>query len=172
MAYLRLALLGCVCACVIACSSKTSSQPTASPAPATAARTSAAVATRAPVLPQTVIFLCDMGPNLPRGAVVRPPEIVFACADAGAGVRRLVWRDWGTPRAVATGVRYQNDCVPYCAQGHFHEYPARIVAFTPGVVAGRRAYTRLEVTTFGEHPTYIKPVERYDLAANGPRGPQ
>jgi hypothetical protein len=116
--------------------------------------------------PRTVIFNCL------KGADSAPATIVFACADAGAGLRRLSWTQWGAPRAIAVGVRYQNDCVPNCAGGHFHEYPARAVAYTLGTIAGRRAYTRLDVTVSGPHPTYIKNLERYELAEDGPRGPQ
>jgi len=173
VAHLRLALLGCACACLVACSSKTSSQPTAS-LEATAASTAAALATAAPVLPRTVIFTCGVGHAGsstigPGEAVPRPSDIVLTCADAGISLIRLAWRDWGAARAVAAGIRRQNDCEPDCADGHFHNYPARVVAYAPGIVAGRRAYTRLEVTTVGRHPSNIKTVEVWSLTATGPQ---
>jgi hypothetical protein len=51
---------------------------------------------------------------------VRPRSIVFACADGGFFVRRLVWHTWHRHRARATGVFHQNDCDPSCAGGEYH----------------------------------------------------
>ena len=59
---------------------------------------------------------------------VRPTDILFTCADGGFGVDRLSWVTWGGSRAVGLGSAYVNDCTPSCAAGHFHRFPAVVIA--------------------------------------------
>src|SRR5581483_10219679 len=61
-------------------------------------------------------------------AQVRPKQVVFACGDGNFYVDRLDWFGWGAARAVALGTAHLNDCKPYCAAGHFHSYPAVLIA--------------------------------------------
>ena len=35
----------------------------------------------------------------------------------------LRWRGWNRNVATARGTAYANDCIPYCAAGHFIAYP-------------------------------------------------
>jgi len=57
---------------------------------------------------------------------VRPHRIIFTCADGGAYINNLRWTRWGRHRAGGHGVFHLNDCTPDCAQGHFHDYGAKI----------------------------------------------
>jgi hypothetical protein len=59
---------------------------------------------------------------------IRPTDIVVTCADGGFGVDRLSWVTWGGSRAVGLGSAYVNDCTPSCAAGHFHRFPAVVIA--------------------------------------------
>ena len=59
---------------------------------------------------------------------VRPTEVIITCADAGIVARKLRWTGWGESFAAALGTMSVNDCKPYCAAGHFHNYPVVVVA--------------------------------------------
>jgi len=83
---------------------------------------------------------------------VRPVSVVLACADANFGVRKLHWSGWGGATARATGVAYANDCKPYCAAGHFHTYPAVLVASGREVCHGVPSYARLRISFPGTSP--------------------
>jgi hypothetical protein len=54
---------------------------------------------------------------------VRPGRFTLACADGNDYLTGLSWTSW-TPRlASGYGTQVLNDCLPYCAAGHFHGYP-------------------------------------------------
>ena len=67
-------------------------------------------------------------PNCVGKPEVRPTEVVITCADAGITARKLRWTGWGEPFAAALGTMSVNDCKPYCAAGHFHNYSVIVVA--------------------------------------------
>jgi hypothetical protein len=56
---------------------------------------------------------------------VRPKQITTS-GDGSGYVKDLVWSDWGSPHATATGVMELNDCQPNCAQGTYTGYPATV----------------------------------------------
>jgi len=93
--------------------------------------------------------------NCENKAQVRPGGYVLTCADGGTGLENLHWTSW-TPRlASGYGTEYQNDCVPSCAEGHEHYYPALVVAWGSGSVAGHpaeRRYTELTIIYTGARP--------------------
>ncbi|HMI27195.1 MAG TPA: hypothetical protein VK594_22155, partial [Streptosporangiaceae bacterium] len=60
-------------------------------------------------------------------AHVRPGRYTLACADGNDYLSGLAWTSWGPRLASATGTEHVNDCVPYCAAGHFHSYPVNVV---------------------------------------------
>ena len=91
-------------------------------------------------------------PNCLGKPTVKPASIVLACADANFGVKKLRWIGWGSARAAATGVVYANDCKPYCAAGHFHDYSAVIVVDGAQRCGGRTEYRRLTVAFVGPTP--------------------
>src|SRR5215468_10785970 len=75
---------------------------------------------------------------------VAPEEIVLACGDGNFSLEGLRWRQWGAATATATGVVHENDCKPYCAAGHFHDF--RVTAAATALTTcktGRRQYARL-----------------------------
>jgi len=84
---------------------------------------------------------------------VRPATMIFACADANFGIKKLHWIGWGESTAAAVGVAYANDCTPTCAAGHFHNYQAVIVA--NGMLRcanGTVTYGRVTVAFVGPSP--------------------
>ena len=56
---------------------------------------------------------------------IRPKEITTS-GDGSGYVTSLVWTDWGSPHATATGVMKLNNCEPNCAQGKYTSYPATV----------------------------------------------
>jgi len=64
-------------------------------------------------------------------ALVRPAGFVVTCADANVAWRAVRWSHWNATGATGRGQIAENDCVPYCAAGHFHAYPATITLSRP-----------------------------------------
>ncbi|MEZ0089888.1 hypothetical protein [Streptacidiphilus sp. EB129] len=55
-----------------------------------------------------------------------PASYVLACGDGNNYLISLKWSQWGPTGARAVGTDVANDCVPYCAAGHFHDYPVYV----------------------------------------------
>jgi hypothetical protein len=69
---------------------------------------------------------------------VRPKEISVS-GDSTGDVTNLVWSNWGSSRATATGMMELDRCDPNCAQGKVTPYPATVT------LAGLKPYgTSLE----------------------------
>jgi len=63
-------------------------------------------------------------PTVP--GAVRPRSIVLACGDGNLYVTGIAWTRWAMQHALGVGVGHQNDCLPDCARGHFHNYPVAL----------------------------------------------
>ena len=98
---------------------------------------------------RTVVLNCLGHPQ------VRPGRFTLACADANDYLTGLAWKSWGPRLASATGVQAVNDCVPYCAAGHFHRYPVDVVLWHPAAAGpGSQRYTSVTLLYPGAHPAY------------------
>jgi len=98
---------------------------------------------------RTVVLNCLGHPQ------VRPGRFTLACADANDYLTGLAWKSWGPRLASATGVQAANDCVPYCAAGHFHRYPVDVVLWHPAAAGpGSQRYTSITLLYPGAHPAY------------------
>jgi hypothetical protein len=98
---------------------------------------------------RTVVLNCLGHPQ------VRPGRFTLACADANDYLTGLAWKSWGPRLASATGVQAVNDCVPYCAAGHFHRYPVDVVLWHPAAAGpGSQRYTSITLLYPGAHPAY------------------
>lgn len=67
-------------------------------------------------------------PDCAGKPAVRPAAVTMTCADAGISANHLQWTGWGESFAAAQGTMSINDCKPYCAAGHFHNYRVILVA--------------------------------------------
>jgi hypothetical protein len=104
---------------------------------------------------------------------VRPARIIVACGDGNLQLRALTWRRWGAPVARAFGAALANDCLPYCAKGHFHRMPVhvRLSGLRRCSNIGRYVYTLLQLRIGGRLPRGITrrrasvpfPCRLYDL---------
>jgi hypothetical protein len=97
----------------------------------------------------TVVINCQGRPQ------VRPRNFILACADANDYLSHLSWTSWGPGLASATGVQVENDCVPYCAAGHFHRYPVDAIFWGSAAAApGSQRYTKVTLLYPGDRPEY------------------
>jgi hypothetical protein len=96
------------------------------------------------------------GCNLPGAAQymeVQPKQITDS-GDGSGYVKDLVWSDWGTAQATATGIQEVNDCNPNCAQGSFTGYPATVTlaGLTP-YGTGLEAYSTIVIQSPSDNGT-------------------
>ena len=104
----------------------------------------------------TIIPLTTTGPTIPvalpaePGCVtdgsqrqVRPSGFLLACADGNSAVERASWSSWTSSEAIGHGTVRQNDCVPFCATGHFHTQTADLTLYAPRIWRGHLVFTRL-----------------------------
>jgi hypothetical protein len=55
------------------------------------------------------------------------------------------------------GTEHVNDCVPYCAAGHFHSYPVNVLLWgSKAAGPGRQRYTKITELYPGVHPRYVR----------------
>jgi hypothetical protein len=78
-----------------------------------------------------VIDECNQADPTGVASPVEPNAIIVACADANLRLDHLVWNSWGTTHATGVGDVDENDCIPFCAAGKFHQYPVRITLSLP-----------------------------------------
>lgn len=84
---------------------------------------------------------------------VHPGAMVLACADGNAYLSGLHWTTWGTA-AYGSGTYQINGCVPSCAAGHFHSFPALVMLWRAEPLPrhhGMRYYTRITLALPGPH---------------------
>ena len=78
---------------------------------------------------------------------VRPSSFILACADGNDYLTDLSWTTWGPRLASATGIQEENDCIPYCAAGHFHAYPVDVVFWGSTALEGQPGTQRYATYT-------------------------
>jgi hypothetical protein len=118
----------------------------ASAAPAT--QTSVAAATSL-YTENTVVINCA------GHSQVRPGSFTLACADGNNALSGLSWTSWGPRLASGYGTQVQNDCIPYCAAGHFHRYPVLVVLWGTAALKGHPGtlrYTEMTLIYTGARP--------------------
>jgi hypothetical protein len=99
---------------------------------------------------RTVVLDCLGHPR------VRPGAYTIACGDGNDYLNGLSWTSWAPRLAAATGVEHVNDCVPYCAAGHFHSYPVDVVLWGSAAAGpGHQRYTKITMLYPGAHPPYV-----------------
>jgi hypothetical protein len=95
--------------------------------------------------------------------VSEPNSITLACGDGNFFVKGLRWRSWGTSGATSTGVAEANDCVPFCAAGHFLMYTVRATATNLRRCGSAIYYARLRLDFLDDRPKGYGKSSTYSL---------
>jgi hypothetical protein len=97
-------------------------------------------------------------------SLVKPSEIILACADGNAAVDSVKWTSFGGAVATGTGVYGFNDCTPNCVSGKVHSYPAKLaVAKAQACPDGFNDYRSLKLTFTGKPPKGYRRVFKTKL---------
>jgi hypothetical protein len=101
-------------------------------------------------------------------AQVKPGNFTLTCADGNDYLSHLSWSSWTASSASGTGTEMVNDCLPYCAAGKFHSYPANVVFWRSVPVPGhpgQHYFSRVTLRFPGARP----PVYSHGKPVNGPK---
>lgn len=93
----------------------------------------------------------------------KPTSIVITCADGNYALVGLRWHTWGSATAAATGTARVNDCTPYCARGHFHDYPVTVTASTLTKCGATPYYDQLTIAYRSSRPRFLPRRDRHVL---------
>ncbi|WP_042364741.1 hypothetical protein [Streptacidiphilus neutrinimicus] len=100
--------------------------------------------------PAPVVLDCAGKPQ------TRPATYVLACGDGNNYLSGAKWSTWSTGSATGTATDQANDCVPYCAAGHFRGFPVKVRLDQPVPWTGHPGqvrYTRITLDYPGARPT-------------------
>ena len=89
---------------------------------------------------------------------VRPGSFTLACADDNDYLTGLSWTSWIPRLASGYGTQVVNDCLPYCAAGHFHSYPVLVVLWGRAALRGNPGtlrYTKITLIYTGSRPKVL-----------------
>jgi hypothetical protein len=121
----------------------------ASAAPAAATARGSAPAAKSLFSERTVVISCLGRPE------VSPGNFTLACGDGDDWLSGLSWTSW-TPRlASGYGTQTEDDCIPYCAAGHYHSYPVLVVLWGTAALRGNPGtlrYTNMTLLYTGARP--------------------
>ncbi len=90
--------------------------------------------------------------NCTSAGLAKPTQIILACGDGNAVAEQLHWTKWTGTKAVGAGSLRQNDCTPDCADGTFHNYPARFTLSETTPVGHVRYFARVAISFTGKTP--------------------
>jgi hypothetical protein len=84
---------------------------------------------------------------------IEPHRLLSLSGDGSFYVTKLRhWHHWNHRKATAHGKAHLNDCVPYCAAGTFHTYPAFVRVSRPlNCGGGHKSYSKILVRFNGRH---------------------
>jgi hypothetical protein len=108
---------------------------------------------------------------------VRPSSFVLACADGNDYLTKLSWTSWSPSLASAYGIQEENDCIPYCAAGHFHSYPVDVIYWGSTALHGEpgtQRYTTVTLLYPGARPQiynghkYVRGPDTVTMSLWGP----
>jgi hypothetical protein len=99
--------------------------------------------------------------NVAGSPLTRPSSLSFG-GDGNFYLTGLRWSSWKMTAASAVGKAHENDCVPFCAEGHFHVYSVSVSLSRAELCSnGRVEYTRISYRFLGKRPAETGPVHRF-----------
>jgi hypothetical protein len=133
------------------------------PAPAVA---SPASATTEPSKPERVLVTRALGED----KLYYRPHFFLLSGDGTFGVSKVHWTSYGGPVAEATGKGFANDCIPYCAAGHFYKPQAKLRLSKIVQCKGQPVYARLRYELAGKLPKNFPRRGGYSMLPLGENG--
>jgi hypothetical protein len=97
-----------------------------------------------------VVADCAAAPPYPLSR--EPLSITLACADAGIGVRDMIWMTWTAKAATGSGLLWEKLCVPDCATGKIGYYPVDVTLSAVRASARGQWFSALTVSWQGSRP--------------------
>ena len=80
---------------------------------------------------------------------VRPSRFIYT-GDGSGYLTITVWSSWSRAGATGTGYDQLDDCIPDCAGGTFHTYPASFTFSHAVSCHGRFVFSVLRIDAIGE----------------------
>ena len=77
---------------------------------------------------------------------------MLACADGNTRVDQARWSSWSNIQAIGSGTVDENDCTPFCYDGHFHTQTADLTLYAPRIWHNHLVFTRVRVHLHGPLP--------------------
>lgn len=133
-------------------------QPNPAPAPA------APVA--APPKPERVLVTRALGED----KLYYRPHLFLLSGDGTFGMSKVQWKTYGGPTAEATARAFANDCIPYCAAGHFYKPQAKLRLSKIVQCKGQPVYARLQYALVGKLPKNFPRRGGYSMLPLGENG--
>jgi hypothetical protein len=93
--------------------------------------------------------------SLGSGDLVYRPHRFYLSADGTFGMLGVQWKHYGGAVATASASAYANDCVPFCAAGHFSRPKAKLRLTKVVRCGGDYLYARLLYALEGHVPSNI-----------------
>ena len=90
-------------------------------------------------LPEVFAWDCGMMQS-------KPQSLTIYCADAGIGVAKISWQNWGGSTTDGTAIYYANNCEPNCAAGKVFQKKVSLRLFNLEKVDINKVYTKLKIT--------------------------
>ena len=78
----------------------------------------------------------------------KPKSLTIYCADAGIGLAKLTWSNWGGTTASGVGVYYANNCDPNCAEGKVIQTKVKVTLYQQVMKSGKKVYAKVKFTTY------------------------
>jgi hypothetical protein len=95
--------------------------------------------------------------KMPRDCIheaYKPSKILVACGDGSLYMTGMHWKHWGRQSATGDGIAHLNDCIPFCAAGHFHKYAARVKLMSAHYCRKEKVtqFRRIQITWRAQEP--------------------
>ena len=79
----------------------------------------------------------------------RPELILLSCGSGGLGVSDVKWTTWSSRGATGTGIYYENQCEPNCADGSYLNVPVTIALNDLFPYKGKNMLLTLDIQAIG-----------------------
>lgn len=99
-----------------------------------------------------VYVVANCAGGVPQELSREPLSITLACADAGIGVRDMLWGSWTLTTATGSGLLWEKLCVPDCATGKIGYYPVDVTLSAVRSSAKGPWFSELRVSWEGSRP--------------------